>query len=558
MRLGECHVENYGSYASLDFDYSNQALCLIYGPTGAGKSTLPGIAGWILYGEDGKGGSANDICSWTRGTSPTKGEIHVTLSDGTEIRVYRERDGKRGDLFWTESNIGGHEMRGKDLKDTQRLLETRMGVSSRLFFTGGFLHEFSEVGTFFTAAAKDRRAVLERVADLRLASLVAERTAKRRKDIKPFNDELQSRCARAGGGLQQAKSQFDRVSKEVEDFEVSQAKAIRDLEEKAKNFEKEQALKNKTQKEKWEVGEKVRLDQIKEYTAEILKIDTISDDWYEKRIAWLKDQTRCETCGGIDPKVEQELDRVRSLQVQNKTNGQKQRILIDKILTLEASQRELVQFNELNTYIEQAEAERKKPDPFAKQIEQLEKELKELNKEHEELQIAICNIETDISDLEQLQDLSLVLRGQLLTNAVNQLMVGTNQILDDYFDSELRVKFILEDDEIVVSISKSGYEANFKQLSKGQRCLLRLAFSVTVMESAANNAGVHLDTLAFDEALDGLDSTLKVKAFRLFEHLATTHSSVLVIDHAPELQERFTNKFLVTMEGDVSSVENVT
>lgn len=549
MRLGECHVENFGSYASLDFNYSNQKLCLIFGVTGSGKSTLPDIAAWLLYGQTSKGGTSTDICSWTfRG--PTKGEINVTLSDGTEIRVYRERDGKRADLFWTEQSIGGHEMRGKDLKDTQRLLETRMGVSAGLFMLGGHLHEFSEVGTFFTAPAKDRRAVLERVADLRLASLVAERCVSGKRTLKSEHSNKNEESAKTAGRLEQASKGLSGAYKNSKAFDTARSARLAELLKKAENFE--QVKKEKV--ERWEIQKEKEVRDLKREIA-LYTEKLFTDEYYDEKVAKLEATAKCGECGALDPKINHKILELLQQKTANEARRQ----------TTERLQEQLkIKVKEVNpaltwecNYWEVIEDEKAKANPFLTQIERLEKDTAALEEEATAIQNKLNSLNAEIASLEQLQDLSLVLRGQLLTTAVNQLMAGTNQILDDYFDAELRVKFTLEDDEIAVSISKSGYEANFKQLSKGQRCLLRLAFSVTVMEAAANNAGVHLDALFFDEALDGLDSNLKVKAFRLFEHLATTHSTVLVIDHAPELQEKFTNKYLVTMEGDVSSVENV-
>ncbi len=90
---------------------------------------------------------------------------------------------------------------------------------------------------------------------------------------------------------------------------------------------------------------------------------------------------------------------------------------------------------------------------------------------------------------------------------------------------------------------------------KGQRQMLKLSFVLSVMAAASNKAGVHFDNLFFDEALDGLDTDMKVKAYGLLEELATRHGSVLVIDHAPEFQALFDRRYHVTLDGDHSHIE---
>jgi ABC-type multidrug transport system ATPase subunit len=74
------------------------------------------------------------------------------------------------------------------------------------------------------------------------------------------------------------------------------------------------------------------------------------------------------------------------------------------------------------------------------------------------------------------------------------------------------------------------------------------------MKAAANNVGLQFTSLFFDEALDGLDTDLKLKAFNLFESLAQTHETIFVIDHSPELQNLFHKKYYVILENDNSKL----
>ena len=41
----------------------------------------------------------------------------------------------------------------------------------------------------------------------------------------------------------------------------------------------------------------------------------------------------------------------------------------------------------------------------------------------------------------------------------------------------------------------------------------------------------------------------------MFEELSAEHSSVLLIDHAPAFQNLFANRYKVTMESDISTIE---
>ena len=75
------------------------------------------------------------------------------------------------------------------------------------------------------------------------------------------------------------------------------------------------------------------------------------------------------------------------------------------------------------------------------------------------------------------------------------------------------------------------------------------------MKVAANNSQEKFGSVFLDEALDGLDSDLKIKSYSLLQDLAKDHDSVLVIDHATELKEMFERKYKVAMENGGSVIE---
>jgi DNA repair exonuclease SbcCD ATPase subunit len=110
----------------------------------------------------------------------------------------------------------------------------------------------------------------------------------------------------------------------------------------------------------------------------------------------------------------------------------------------------------------------------------------------------------------------------------------------------------ITEDHLEVLIDKSGYTSNFKQLSKGQRQLLKLCFSVAVMEVVSNQLGIRFGNLFFDEAIEGLDEPLKLKAFTVFEKLSIDRNSVLVVDHTVSFQNMFSTQYIVNTIQDTS------
>lgn len=564
MRLKTCHVENFGSYSAFEFDFSNLGLGLIYGPTGSGKSTIQDIACWVLYGVTAKNGAVDEVRSWQSPGDPTKGTIEVELPSGT-IAVTRIR-GKatQNDLYWTEAERPDDFRRGKDLVDTQRLLEQRLGVSADTYLTSAYFHEFSEAGTFFTAKAKDRRALFERIASLDLPVRLAERSSVARKATKADLSQAENDRAKAEGRLEQLKASKLHAQKSAKSWETDQVRIIETLQIRARNFEDDKAAKVSALHRKavdWEVQNSTRIDELVT-SMESLEAATQPDSNFTDRLTQLTDRTkveRCGECGGPVPKLHAEIDSVKEARATN-------RRALDRF---ESSRQELMRLSEarnpyteqveqangtVNTYLDQITTERGKANPFAKTLVTVDSDISAASFILLTSTTRCKELEHRVASLTCLYDLSFELRGELLKKAVREIETSTNGYLDAYFDAELRVAFSLDGDSLEVEIQKSGYDCVYRQLSKGQRGLLKLCFVVSVMKAAANNAGVHFAQLMFDEALDGLDTELKVKAFRLFEELETDHETVLLIDHATEFKSLFARQYRVTLVGDSSEM----
>jgi DNA repair exonuclease SbcCD ATPase subunit len=218
--------------------------------------------------------------------------------------------------------------------------------------------------------------------------------------------------------------------------------------------------------------------------------------------------------------------------------------LMDK---LESERLKLVTIrSERNFYAEQLAQMELEASPWRLRIEEattkhglLLESLTQATKEEQQLTI-------DISDLNWLYDKSFELRGQLLQQALVTINRRTNDILERFFDAELRVRFELNDgDKVDVLITNAGYDCPYRQLSGGERCLLKLAFNFAYMSAAENRAGTKFATLMLDESLNGLDASLKVKAFTLLQSLEELYETILVIDHSEELKILFENQYVV-------------
>lgn len=475
MRVISCNLRNFASYKQLAFNFNNQGLCLIQGATGSGKSTLCDAIPWLAFGRTAKNGEVGEVLSWP-GTSVTSGALHVEVKDAVYV-IHRSRGpkAKDNDLYYLEVGVEDGIRRGKDLLDTQKLINNILGMDIDLYLAGAYYHEFSQTAQFFTTTAKNRRTICEQVVDLTLAK------------------NLHIKLSAAWKGLK---------------FELG---GIND-----KIIELEHSLQHLENTQKYESQREAKWN---------------SD--HEKTIAYcVRNYDRFEA------------DRKKTITNQCRECG-----------TVLAEPKEVMDTSE-NPYLSRLAELEVEVNPFAQGTKDYSIEI--LGKQYAlyDVKLELEKLTLGMDDIELLQQVTNDYRSASIANAISNIETHTNKLLSDHFDAEIRVAFTAEDaDKLDVSIHKDGNRATYEQLSKGQRCMLKLAFSVSVMEAVQNHHGTHFNQLFFDEALSGMDEILKIKSLRLFETLAIEHESIFLIEHSEELKAMMDKKVTVELVNGNSQIE---
>jgi DNA repair exonuclease SbcCD ATPase subunit len=496
MRILSCHVSDFASYRELFFDFQKQGLTLIQGPNGSGKSTFCDIVPWVLFGRTAKDGAVDEVINWNT-NKPVYGAVRVQKQQD-EFRVVRTRGkyAKDNDLFLEED---GKITRGKDLIDTQRIINARLGTDFSLYCASAYFHEFSQTAGFFTAPAKLRRQLCEQIADLTLAKSLMQTisTAYKATEAK-FNKNEQE--------LATIESVIQTIKKNLAAAELQNTKA-------AEQFERSRQEKmNEIQQ--LEVSLEELVHDIEE------KMDVL-----QAKLKKVSTQT-CETCGQI------------------RISTEYQGITAELRETEKAYNREMIKLKQQNQrYYE----EKKRSNPFSSApgaVETMNEDLVIAETKRQALEADQEGIATQLVDQELLLEILANFRSQCIITTIARVQNKTNALLADYFDGEIQVKLeVTGEDKLDVEITKDGNICAYTQLSKGQRQMLKLCFSTSVMLAAAEHNGLDLNFLIFDEALDGLADDNKLKAHRLLESLTNQYESVFVVDHSEALKLQFSNQY---------------
>jgi len=473
VRIISCSLENFASYKELNFDFSDQGLTLIQGATGSGKSTLCDVIPWVLFGKTAKGGAVDEVLSWP-GNEVIDAMLFLELPSG-HIQIGRQRGPKPkdNDLYYIDG-ITKTPVRGKDLNDTQKLINSLLGIDADLYLAGAYFHEFSQTAQFFSTTAKNRRVICEQLVDLSLAKKLKERLIEKCKSVNTELNEVQQSQRELDSNLTMLKRLQEQEKTKASDWQIQH---------------------DKTQKYVISCYDKFEANRKK----------TISK--------------KCTTCGT-------QLEHPHEV-VDSSTNPH-----LARLAELETEQ-----------------------NPYQGSVKDFSKEIKNNVDDTDMLEARAKDIKLELDDLELLQDVVSDYRSTSIINTIQGLEDSTNNLLSKHFDAEIKVSFSVEDaDKLDVTIQKDGNVASFTQLSKGQRQILKLCFGLSVMQSVANHHGVKFDQIFLDEALDGLDDSMKLKALYMLRTIGQDYSSVFLVEHSETVKAMIDNKYQVELVNGESQI----
>lgn len=556
MKILSCVAENFASYSKLEFVFQNNGLALISGPTGSGKSTLCDIVPWILFGRTSKGGAVDEVLSWS-GNGTTEGHISIELSNGDSLSITRIRTSKSQDLYY-ETNTACRK-RGKDIADTQTQINELLGFDYDLYLSGAYFHEFSQTANFFTTTAKNRRVITEQLVDLTLAKKLTENLSEYKKLIKKEQQSLLNSLEVKENNLVNLVKLANREAELCNKWEDKKNSTLQSLIKLNNEFEEQQV---KTyEKELTKHYSKV-LD-LELQSCEIMN-EIVSDEEIavrKEKLAANRANNRqevCSECGNLKGrdkelvyvKEEYTIKNIESSNEIKKINYKKTLYNLEQLRQNEPKKNKIE-----NPYQKQIDDLKAETNPHIESTEQLKSECKETKAEINQVKLDLEQISLELADVGTLLDVTDEFRGSIIQNTIIDIQNQTNSILSEYFDGELRIRFVVESaDKLEIEIFKDGNSCVYTQLSKGQRQLLKLSFCISVMRAISAHHGINFSAIFLDEIADGCDDNIRLKAFNLLEKISLEYDSVFVIEHSEAIKSMFNNRYEVRLVNGNSEI----
>lgn len=563
MKIKKCKVENFGSYDSLEFDFASDGLTLISGPTGSGKSTLCDIIPWCLFGRTAKDGNADEVITWGS-KEQTKGVTYVELSNGDTITVIRTRQPNDLYYYYFDPYSETGKIRGKDLKDTQKLINGLLGMDAELYLSGAYLNEFSNTSSFFIANAKTRKAIVEQLVDLTFTSELLVNLSNYKKELKSELDTTSKAIMINTRTIEANKSDIQTLEADSKKWKTSQKDKIANAIKMSESFsvdsksQHEQNLKD-LDRSKSEIQSEI------EHTKGTIKEDQVFDEMTSmyKNVIAQHDTNLCTECGA--PKAHAaKMVAIKALNNVEyaKHDNEKAKVAVSRLSHQVSAidkniAREHTRYSSLvNTWADTIITLKKEKSPHLSFIASKEEANELLGQETAKLIRETATLKQDLSDSEQLLDITNNFRELLSKNTIQVLQDRTNELLSSYFDAEIKVAFESDGaDKIEVEVYKDGNVCTYSQLSKGQRQLLRLCFGVAVMKHISNHHGLTFSTVFFDEIFTGLDSSLILKGFSMLERLKSDFRSIYVVEHNNDAQATVDSTIRVSLLNGRSALE---
>lgn len=589
-------AKNLFSYAELEFELVD-GITGIDGfnyddetSEGSGKSSLPNILCWTLFGQIPKDAKIDDVIK--HGEKSAQGIVE--LQNGCQIH----RSRKPNDLGIILDT--GETLKGKDAKETQQMICDLLGFSYDTFVQAVYFAQ-NYPKKFITANEADKVKILSEILEL-------DQFDRARKEVMALIKKEESGLSGIKAQAQQIETQIPSIESRIKQLEESKntarntqgakIKAIKiQIQEKTSQLEtlKSQKLPNSeevkdliTELEKdlellykqiaqTENGYKDRdnaIKQEKSITRQMRDLDQQGDK-LEAKLKKLRNpkDKKCPTCKtvlesldslhfqeeiacleeeykDIESKyynLEKELATIKipdvsaieakvkalneNIETLTKLRSEKQKQLQDAERKVDLQNFVKKEISQLQKRLEELESEDITSE-FDKHLNAGKKELQAVSQKLKELKPILEKKEAYLLDLEVLKESYKEIKSYTFQNTLQELSFKANEYLKDLFTIPVELEFTNITDsgvaKILCNVLMDGIDRPLGLYSGGQSRRLQLAVDLALSDIIASRSNKVMNLRIFDEAMKDLSENSMNKVLEL---LSRFKGATLIIEH---------------------------
>lgn len=207
---------------------------------------------------------------------------------------------------------------------------------------------------------------------------------------------------------------------------------------------------------------------------------------------------------------------------------------------------------EPNPYQKQFKEAKNKVKSFKKEIKSLKKELKKLNEELGHVEFWVKGFSNQ------------GLPSYVLDSVMPFITERANHYLETLADGDIVLEFTTQQekksqkgqfkDQINISWKIEGVDDSYPP-SGGQLKKIEIATDFALMDLVSARESGHINILALDEVLDGLDEEGRQRVLMLLHELRSRRSSIFVISHESNVSEVFEHAVIAKKKNGIATLE---
>jgi DNA repair exonuclease SbcCD ATPase subunit len=329
FKILSVEAENFLSFKQLKYEYSPLGLTLLEGydedlgvNTGAGKSTFLDAPVYGLFGETSKNLKSDEVLNRLVGKD-LKIVVSLQADDGVyKVVRYRKHHEKENDLCLISPS--GQEIRGKDNRETQKIIEQTIGCSFEVFLKSTYFTQFGSIDRFLSSSDTEKKKLISDITDL---SIYDEMIDKIKKAAQKNEESILSTVRlreKSESNIVTLENEQQSLIKKSADWVESHNSRLQILQAASKRFEDDRVLEIDalfSKSSEFLTNKQIKINSLKQSSDQWFEADQQKKQSNKEQIVHLQDKIKTEQ-DSIDainllPKVDVTVEKKR---IQDKLN----------------------------------------------------------------------------------------------------------------------------------------------------------------------------------------------------------------------------------------------